>query len=87
MSSTVTQKFSDSFNSSDKEHVMWLKKLFEFAKNIATSRTPVEDIINKNPLNVKAEKTELMDWVHIHFCLAMKYSRDVLNGQAWVPSK
>jgi hypothetical protein len=87
MNSTVTQRFSDAFDTSNETHVKWLGKLFEFAKCVASSKCPVDDIVNGNPMKVKVEKKEMIEWVHIHFCLAMKYSRDVISGVAWVPPK
>jgi hypothetical protein len=34
-----------------------------------------------------AKMTNGVDWVFIHFSIAMAYTKAVLEGQAWVPSK
>lgn len=83
---TPTQRFSDAFDASNKEHVEWLSKFFDYAKNIGSEKTPIDDFINTNPMGVKLQKNELLEWVHIHFCLAMKYSDRVMKGQAWIPN-
>ena len=82
---TVTEKFRDAFDTQNPEHVKWLGKFFDYSKNIAKERTPIDDFINTNPMGVRLEKNELMDWIHIHFILGMKYAQDVIKGRAWVP--
>lgn len=86
-SNTVTKKFIEAFDSSNKVHVKWLKKFFDFAENLATTRQPVDEFIDSNPFGIKVTKEELIEWIHIHFSLAMLYSKEVLHGKAWVPEK
>lgn len=83
--STVTERFKDAFDSSNQAHVKWLAKFFKYAKNIGISRSPIDEFINTNPMRVRMETSELMDWIHVHFILAMKYAQDVLDGKAWTP--
>jgi len=82
---SVTERFKNAFDSSNRTHVLWLGKFFEYAKNIGSTKTPIDDFINTNPMGVHFEKSELLDWIHVHFVLAMKYSQDVLAGTAWTP--
>lgn len=82
---TPTQKFTNAFDPSNERHVRWLSTFFDYAKSIGTDRTPIEEFINNNPMNVKLNQQEALEWVHIHFCLSMKYAEKVLAGQAWVP--
>lgn len=82
---TATERFKDAFDSTNKAHVKWLAKFFKYAKNIAVMRTPIDEFINTNPMGIHMEQSELMDWIHVHFVLAMKYSQDVLEGHAWIP--
>ena len=82
---SATSRFSDAFDSANKSHVLWLKKFFDFATNLATARKSVDDFINSNPMGVKLSKEEMLEWVHVHFSLSMKYARDVLNSRAYVP--
>lgn len=86
-SETVTKRFIDAFDTSNKVHVKWLKKFFDFAENLATSRKPIDEFINTNPMGIKVSQSEIIEWIHIHFSLAMKYSKDVLLGKAFVPNQ
>lgn len=86
-SETVTKRFIDAFDSKDKKHVQWLSKFYKYSNNLATSQGNIGDFIDSNPFGIKVTKDELLEWVHIHFCLAMKYSRDVLESNAWIPEK
>jgi hypothetical protein len=78
---SVTSRFTNAFDSMNQEHVMWLKTFFDFAKNMGS----IDDFINKNPMRVKITKSEMIEWVHVHFALSMKYARDVLDGKAFIP--
>lgn len=80
---SVTSRFTDAFDSKNKEHVLWLKKFFEFGKSMSN----IESFIHTNPMGVQLSRDEMIQWVHIHFALAMKYSRDVLESRAWVPEQ
>jgi hypothetical protein len=85
-SKSITQKFVDAFDPSNKDHVKWLKKFFDFAKNVAEKRKSIEDFIKTNPFGIEVSQSEMLEWVHIHFVMSMKYSREVLNGTAWIPN-
>jgi hypothetical protein len=63
----------DKFDSSDKAHVEWLKKLMEedLDKKI--------DILNQNPMNEKIPPFEV---IHIIFGLSAKYAKAVFNKTA-----
>lgn len=86
-SNTVTKRFIEAFDSQNKVHVRWLKKFFDFSEHLATTRKPIDEFMETNPFGIKLTKDELIEWIHIHFSLAMVYSRDVLNGKAWIPEK
>ena len=83
---SVTDRFMNAFDSKNSEHVKWLAKFYKYAKNLASNREPIEKFINTNPMGVTMESSETLDWIHIHFILAMKYSQDVLDGKAWIPN-
>jgi hypothetical protein len=83
---SVTDRFKNAFDSKNSEHVKWLAKFYKYAKNLASNREPIEKFINTNPMGVTMESSETLDWIHIHFILAMKYSQDVLDGKAWIPN-
>ncbi len=84
---SVTSKFANLFDPSNKAHVMWLSKFFEFAENIATKRPDIDSFLNSNPMGIIVKQEEMMDWVQIHFMVSMKYAKDVLAGKAFIPSK
>lgn len=84
--STITQKFVDAFDSSNKKHVEWLRKFFSFTKNIAETRGNIKDFLDDNPFKIKLSDQEYLEWVHIHFVVSMKYARDVLEKNAWIPN-
>lgn len=86
-SNTITKQFIDAFDSSNKVHVKWLKKFFDFAENLATSRKPIDEFIHTNPFGIQVSNDQLIEWIHIHFSLSMKYSKDVLNRKAWIPEQ
>jgi len=41
--------------------------------------------INKNPMGVKLEQMEALEWPHIHFCICAVYAKAVLRKKAFVP--
>ena len=86
MSTTITQKFVNAFDPLQKKHVVWLGKFFEYSKNIAETKVQANDFMDTNPFGIKFTKDEYLEYVHIHFVLAMKYSQAVLEKKAWVPT-
>lgn len=81
---SVTSRFSSAFDSMNEKHVRWLKAFFDFGANMTNN---IGDFINTNPMGVKVRKEEMVEWVHVHFALSMKYARDVLNSCAWIPKR
>jgi hypothetical protein len=41
--------------------------------------------VNKNPMGVKLEPMEMLEWPHIHFCICAVYAKAVLRKKAFVP--
>ncbi len=82
--SSITQKFVDGFDSSNKLHVKWLKEFFEFSKNVAESRGNIDKFLDKNPFGITLKKEDYLEWVHIHFVVSMKYCRDIFDGKALI---
>ena len=83
---TPTDRFAKAFNPQSIPHVKWLSKFFEYAENLDKSTTDIGTFINTNPMGVVLKKEEMLDWVHIHFILGMKYAQNVLKGTAYVPT-
>lgn len=60
--------------------------MVDFAENMSVEKPG--DIIaetNKNPMKIKLEAKDALDWPHIHFCLFAVYAKAVLKGRGWVP--
>ena len=86
MESPVANNFVSVFNPKEKTHVLWLRRMNrEMEKMDPTRNMNLNEIVNSNPMGVKM--TNGLDWVFIHFSLAMAYTKAVLEGLAWVPSK
>ena len=86
MDSETTNLFAEKFNPEDKTHVMWLKKMGELMETLdPAKRMDLTKLVNLNPMGVTMKNP--LDWVFIHFSLAMKYTKAVLNGDGWVPTK
>ena len=82
---SITSKFAESFNPKTVSHVVWLGQFFEFAETLSTKRNNIDTFINTNPMGVVVKQDEMLEWVQIHFVLAMKYTQAVLKGEAFVP--
>ena len=86
MESPTASVFVSAFNPMEKTHVLWLRKMNrEMDKMDLTAKMNLDELVNSNPMGVKM--TNGLDWVFIHFSLAMAYTKAVLEGRAWVPSK
>jgi len=60
--------------------------MVDFAETMSVEKPG--DIIaetNKNPMKIKLEAKDALDWPHIHFCLFAVYAKAVLKGRGWVP--
>ena len=84
---TVTSKFIKAFDAKNEAHVKWLGSMFDMAESMIdpSSKIDVVKEINKNPMGIKLERSEALDWAHIHFVLSTKYAQAVWNRRAWVP--
>jgi hypothetical protein len=81
MGDSITKKFSQAFDVSNSEHVLWLKSLHETTIN---EQAPNE-LMKMNPFGIKVSNQDILEWVNIMFSLAMKYAMEVLAGRAWIP--
>ena len=86
MTSPIENQFAKMFNPKEKTHVLWLKRMNrQMEKMDPNVNMNLNEMVNSNPMGVKM--TNGLDWVFIHFSLAMAYTKAVLEGKAWVPSK
>lgn len=87
MAETITAKFIKAFDPKSEVHVMWLGRMFEMAESLLdeTARIQLVNEVNKNPMKIKLDSRDALDWPHIHFVLSASYAKSVLKGQAWTP--
>jgi hypothetical protein len=84
---SITSRFIKEFRPDSVEHVTWLGHMIDVAETMNADKPG--DIIaetNKNPMKIKIEARDALDWPHIHFCLFGVYAKAVLKGKAYVPS-
>ena len=84
---TITSKFIKAFVPSNESHVKWLQKMTIMADTLGDAQKHQQLVreIQSNPMGVKVNEVEALDWPHIHFVIAMAYSKAVLSGKAYIP--
>ena len=81
-----TSKFVKVFDPTSEIHVKWLSHMCDIAETLSPEkRTNLVAEINKNPLSIKLDEMDVLDWPHIHFCLCAVYAKAVLKGCGWIP--
>jgi hypothetical protein len=85
--SSVTSKFVKEFDPSNSVHVKWLAHMTDVAENFNDPNKPMSIVeeINSNPMNIKIEDRDALDWFHIHFVISAVYAKAVLRGKAFIP--
>jgi len=85
---SIVSKFVSAFDPMKQSHVSWLKKMTDIAENLADPNRHQDLVyeVNANPLGVQLDKRDALMWVEIHFGVAMKYTRAVLNAKAIIPA-
>jgi hypothetical protein len=85
---TITSKFIKAFDAKDQTHVEWLGRMFDLAESMGdpTQQVKMVEEVNSNPMKIKLDTRDALDWPHIHFVLCGVYAKAVLRRQAWVPS-
>jgi hypothetical protein len=84
---SVTAKFIKAFDAQNQSHVKWLSRMIDVAEGMgdpSRDSTLVAEI-NMNPMGVKLEQMDTLEWPHIHFCICAMYAKAVLRGSAYVP--
>ena len=61
---------------------MWMKRVVHTLGDMGVN---IVDVINSNPMDVEIAESDIMDIVFIQFSLAMKYTKAILDGEAWIP--
>jgi hypothetical protein len=86
---SITTKFIKAFDPSTKEHVLWLGQMFDVAEKMHNVDNPIDYVlmVNTNPMGIKLDNRDALDWPHIHFVLCASYAKAVLRGKAFTPSQ
>jgi len=84
---SVTSRFITAFDPQNQSHVKWLSRMIDVAETMGDPSRDSNLIkeINKNPMGVKLEQIEALEWPHIHFCICAMYAKAVLRKKAFVP--
>ena len=85
MDSPVAQKFTSKFQPQQESHVLWMKLVMTSLNEMMSTKVNILNIMNSNPMGVNLTEKDIMDIVFIQFSLAMKYTKAILDGEAWVP--
>jgi hypothetical protein len=85
MDSPVAQRFASRFQPQQESHVLWMKRVVHTLGEMMSKKVNIVDVINSNPMGVEITESDIMDIVFIQFSLAMKYTKAILDGEAWVP--
>ena len=82
MESAAVREFATKFQPQQESHVLWMKRVMTTLNKAEVSVVPV---LKSNPMNVPFSEKDAFDIVFIQFSLAMKYTKAILDGEAWVP--
>lgn len=84
---SVTTRFIKAFDAQNQSHVKWLSRMIDIAEGMGdpSKDSVLVTEINKNPMGVKLEQLEVLEWPHIHFCICAVYAKAVLRKRAYVP--
>ena len=84
---SVTSRFITAFDPQNQSHVKWLSRMIDVAETMGDPSRDSNLVkeINKNPMGVKLEQIEALEWPHIHFCICAMYAKAVLRKTAFVP--
>ncbi len=84
---TTTSNFLSAFKPENKEHVAWFSDMITMAENMSTVEGGFSMVneVNKNPMGVKLDDKDALEWCHIHFCIGMKYAKAVVQKRAYIP--
>ena len=83
---TNVSRFLKAFDSKNEKHVKWLAHMTKLSEKM---NDPQQSItlnaeVNLNPMKIKLNHNDTLDWIHIHFVLCASYAKAVMYGDAWV---
>lgn len=85
---SITSKFIKAFDPKNEIHVKWLGDMNDMAETMGdmSKQLHIVEKINTNPMKIKLESRDALDWPNIHFVLCASYAKAVLKGRAHVPA-
>ena len=88
-STSITGKFIKAFDANNETHVKWLGAMFDMAESMGdpSAQPRLVVVVNYNPMGIKLDQRDALDWPHIHFALSAVYAKEVWKGRAWIPTK
>ena len=86
MAQTNTAKFLSKFDPANETHVVWLAHMIDLAEAMGNPESHIKLVveINMNPMKIKLDQRDALDWPHIHFVLCAAYAKAVLKKKAWI---
>lgn len=84
---SITSKFIKVFDPMNEAHVKWLGDMNDMAESMGNPSKQINIVtrVNTNPMNIKLDQQDALDWPNIHFVLCASYARAVLRKKAWLP--
>jgi len=84
---SITSKFIKAFDPNNETHVKWLGGMNDVAETLGDPSKHFDIVkqVNTNPMNVKLDTRDALDWANIHFVLCACYAKAVLKKRAWLP--
>ena len=87
MGDTITSRFLKAFDAKNPKHVRWLQHLTSLGETMGdpNKHQTLTAELMMNPMKVKVDHIDALDFPHIHFVLSAAYSKAVLTGKAFIP--
>jgi len=84
---SITSKFIKAFDPKSEVHVAWLSQMNDMAEKMGDPKAHISLVekVNVNPMNMKLEQRDALDWPNIHFVLLATYAKAVMKGKAFIP--
>lgn len=86
---SITSKFIKAFDTKSEVHVKWLSDMNDMAEKMGDPKAHISLVekVNTNPMNIKLEQRDALDWPNIHFVLLAAYAKAVMKGKAFIPTQ
>jgi hypothetical protein len=84
---SITSKFIKAFDPREETHVKWLAAMNDMAESMGdpSKQLNIVNQVNTNPMSIKLDTRDALDWPNIHFVMCASYAKAVLKKRAWLP--